>query len=102
MGTSPGRQPAPGEEFEQVKSGRTEPWLTSGQEASTSPAVLPERTSPGRRYPEPGFKDFPKFSYPESYRDHVYRHLSKNAKELLFVVTVRKCDLVGIRRFGFL
>lgn len=59
-------------------------------------------TSPGRRYPEPGFADFPRFSYPESYRDHVYRDLSKNAKDIFFAITVRKYALINIRSVNFL
>lgn len=76
-------------------SGGTQPALArhSGRTPSVS---LPSRTTPGRRSPEPGFDDFPRFSYPESYRDHVYRELSKSAKKVFFPVTVRTYDLVEI------
>lgn len=99
-GTSPGREPPPGEEMARV----TESRLVSAQETSTLPGARRERTSPGRRHPDPGFKDFPRFSYPESYRDHVYRDLSKAAKKIFLLITVRKYPLPSSRfdRFAFI
>lgn len=95
-GTSPGWEPSPGEAREPTGSGSA-----PARETSTPPGALAERTSPGRRHPAPGFENFPRFSYPESYRDHVYRDLSKRAKEIFFLITVRKYDLVGIRPLCF-
>lgn len=95
-GTSPGREPPPGEDLEREGSERAEPRPASRREVDTSPGALPARTSPGRRYPDPGFKDIPKFSYPESYRDYVYRDLSKNVKETFLLLTIREYDVVGV------
>lgn len=95
-GTTPGREPPPGGELERMSSGWAVPWPASGQETSTSPGAQPELTSPGRRYPEPYFKELPKFTYAESYRDHVYRELNKRVRETFLTITVRKYDLVSV------
>lgn len=76
-----------------VGSGGAQPVLAR-QSGRTPPGALPSRTSPGRRSPEPGFDDFPRFSYPESYKDYVYRDLSQTEQKLLFAITVRTYDLV--------
>lgn len=104
-GTAPGREPPPGEASERGVSGGAGPALAA-LGARTAPGAQmtrtsPVRTSPVRRSPEPGFDDFPRFSYPESYRDHVYRDLSKRVKEVFFVITVRTYDLVEVLPLRF-